>query len=123
MSQKLHVDGFKWVKNTCQINRVHKDYNEDSNEGYIFEIDVEYFERLHEFHSNSPFSTKRMKIGKVEKLVAKGHDAWRFVVHKRKLKQALNHGLILETVHRIIKFNQTIHWYDTKNHFEKKNSS
>ena len=28
------------------------------------------------------------------------------VVHIRTLKQALNHGLILEKVHRVIQFNQ-----------------
>ena len=28
------------------------------------------------------------------------------VVHIRALKQALNHGLILKRVHRVIKFNQ-----------------
>ena len=30
----------------------------------------------------------------------------KYVVHIRALKQALNHGLILKKVHRIIKFNQ-----------------
>ena len=29
-----------------------------------------------------------------------------YVVHKRALKQALNHGLILKKVHRVIQFNQ-----------------
>ena len=29
-----------------------------------------------------------------------------YVIHKRNLKQALNHGLVLKKVHRAIKFNQ-----------------
>ena len=29
-----------------------------------------------------------------------------YVVHIRSLKQALNHGLILQKVHRVIQFNQ-----------------
>ena len=29
-----------------------------------------------------------------------------YVIHIRNLKQALNHGLVLEKVHRVIKFNQ-----------------
>ena len=29
-----------------------------------------------------------------------------YVIHMRNLKQALNHGLVLTKVHRMIKFNQ-----------------
>ena len=47
-----------------------------------------------------------MKIEKVEKLVAKLHDKDEYVLHIANLKQALNHGLVLKTVHRIIKSNQ-----------------
>ena len=34
------------------------------------------------------------------------HDKTDYVIHIRNLKQILNHGLILKTVHRVIKFNQ-----------------
>ena len=37
-----------------------------------------------------------MKIEKVEKLVANLHDKTEYVIHIRNLKQALNHGLVLE---------------------------
>ena len=47
-----------------------------------------------------------MKIEKVEKLVANLHDKEEYVIHIRNLKQALNYGLVLERVHRIIKFNE-----------------
>ena len=30
------------------------------------------------------------------------------VIHKRNVKQALNHGLLLKTLHRVIRFNQEI---------------
>ena len=30
----------------------------------------------------------------------------KYVIHIRALKQALNHGLILKNVHRVIEFNQ-----------------
>ena len=45
-----------------------------------------------------------MKIEKVEKLVANLHDKTEYVIHIRNLKQALNHGLVLKKVHRVIKF-------------------
>ena len=49
-----------------------------------------------------------MKIEKVEKLVANLHDKTEYVIHIRNLKQALNHGLVLKKVHRMIKFNQML---------------
>ena len=49
-----------------------------------------------------------MKIEKVEKLVTNLHDKAEYVFHIRNLKQALNHGLILKKVHRVIKFNQKV---------------
>ena len=49
-----------------------------------------------------------MKIEKVEKLVANLHDKTEYVIHIRNLKQALNHGLVLEKVHRVIKFNENV---------------
>ena len=47
-----------------------------------------------------------MKTQKFEKLVANLHDKSEYVIHKRNVKQALNHRLVLKTVHRFIKFNQ-----------------
>ena len=53
-----------------------------------------------------PFLPERMKIEKVEKLVANLHDKTEYVIHIRNLKQAFNHGLVLKRVHRVIEFNQ-----------------
>ena len=47
-----------------------------------------------------------MKAEKVKKLVTNLHDKTEYVIHIRNLKQALNHGLALKEVHRMIKFNQ-----------------
>ena len=47
-----------------------------------------------------------MKINKCNKLVCNFYNKNNYVVHIRSLKQALNHGLILKNVHRVIKFNQ-----------------
>ena len=48
----------------------------------------------------------RMKIEKVKKLVANLHDKIKNFVHRRNLKQTLNHGLVSKKVHRVIKFTQ-----------------
>ena len=42
----------------------------------------------------------------VKKLVCNLHNKKKYVVHIKSLKQALNYGLKLKRVHRIIKFNQ-----------------
>ena len=47
-----------------------------------------------------------MQFKKVKKLVTNLHDKTEYVIHIRNLKQALNHGLILKKVNRVIKFNQ-----------------
>ena len=51
-------------------------------------------------HNDLPFLPERMKIDKCNKLVCN-----LYVLHIRSLKQALNHGLILKKVHRVIQFN------------------
>ena len=47
-----------------------------------------------------------MKLRKVKKLVTNLLDKTEYLIHIRNLKQALNHGLILKKVHKVIKFNQ-----------------
>ena len=83
-----------------------KNYNGESNEGYFIEVDVQYPQKLHEFYNKLPFLPERTKIEKVEKLVANLHDKTEYFIHIRSLNQALNRGLTLKKVTRVIKFNQ-----------------
>ena len=57
-------------------------------------------------HSDLPILPDRKKIGKTEKLVCGIEDKGKYVIHVNALKQALNHGLRLINVHRVIQFNQ-----------------
>ena len=57
-------------------------------------------------HNNLPFLPERIKIDKCSKLVCNLYDKKIYVAHIRSLKQALNHGLTLKKVHRVIQFNQ-----------------
>ena len=67
MSQKLSVDNIEWTKDTSQFNEDSiKKYNKVSNEGYFLEVDVQYFEKLHDLHNDLSFLPERMKIEKVE---------------------------------------------------------
>ena len=107
ISQKLPVNGFKWINDVTEIDeKFIKNYNEDSDKGYILEVDVKYPRKLHDLHSDLPFLSKRMKIDKCKKLVCNLRNKKKYIVHIRSLKQALNPGLKLKKVHRIIEFNQ-----------------
>ena len=47
-----------------------------------------------------------MKLDKCKKLVCNLQNKKRYLVHIKSLKQALNHGLKLKKINRIIEFNQ-----------------
>ena len=83
-----------------------KTYNESSDKGYTFEVDVEYPKNIHKLHSDLPFLPERMKINEDSKLVFNVRDKENYVIHILALKQALNHGLKLTKVHRVIEFRQ-----------------
>ena len=80
MSQKLPIDGFKWIDTSLIDKKINKfiglikNYDEDSNKGYILEVDVEYPKKLHDLHSDLPFLPERMKINKCCKLVRNLYD-------------------------------------------------
>ena len=61
---------------------------------------------MHEHHYDLPFLPEKVKVEKVEKLVANFCDKTDYVMHVRNLKQALNHGLVLKRLPRIVKFKQ-----------------
>ena len=115
MSKKLPVNGFKWTdtsetsalaRNNIINEEFIKNYNENDKKGYIFEVDIKYPKKLHDLHSDLPFLPERMEINKCKKLVCNLYNKKKYVVHINSLKQALNHGLNLKKIHRIIEFNQ-----------------
>ena len=108
MINKLPTHGFKWV------NKV-EDFTADfiaklvkkDKKGYFLEVDVDYPKELHKKHNELPFLPEKMKIHKVEKLVPNLKDKNKYVVHIKALHQALQHGLVLKKVHRVIQFEQS----------------
>ena len=107
MIRMLPIDGFKWVNDLSIFTEDFiKNYDENSEKGYTLEVDVEYRKYFHELHSDLPFLPERMKINKCSELVCNVQDKENYVVHISALKQALNHGLKLTKVHRVIEFRQ-----------------
>ena len=94
-------------KNTLKFNEEFiKNCDKDSDKGYILEVDAEYPEKSHDFHSDLPFLAETLKINKCHNLICNCYDKNNYVVHIRPLKQAINHGLILKIVRQVIQFNQ-----------------
>ena len=115
MSKKLPVNGFKWLDTSetsalaCsdKINEDFiKNYDENNDKGYILEVDVKYLEILHKLHSDLPFLSERMEVNKCKKLVCNLFKKKKYVAHINALKQALNNGLKLKNIHRVIEFNK-----------------
>ena len=97
MSQKLSVDGFKWVEDLSQFKKDFiKNDDENNDTGYFLEVDVEYPKNLFNLHSDLPFLPERKKIEKFKKLVCNIHNKENCVLHIRALKHASNHRLILK---------------------------
>ena len=107
MTEKLPLRGIRWMDD---ISRMDEDfvrgYDKNDIKGYILEVDVDYPNELQNLHSDLPFLPERMVINNTKKLVCNLHDEKNFVVHINVLKQALDHGLKLTKVHRVIEFDQ-----------------
>ena len=107
MSKTLPMKGFKWLDNIERLDEEFiKEYNEINDKGYVIEADVDYPQELHDLHSDMPFLSERMIINKTKKLVCNLHNKKSYVAHINILKRALNHGLKLKKVHRVIEFEQ-----------------
>ena len=91
------MTNFKWVKDIIKFHESFiKSYNEEKDTGYFLAVDAQYPEKLHDLHNDLPFLPERMKIEKVEKRVANLNDENEYVIHIRKFKEALKHGLVLK---------------------------
>ena len=84
MSQKLPVNGFKWVK-TNKLSKFNEDfiknYDENSNRGYFLEVDFDFPKELFNLHKDLPFLPEKKKLKKKKK----------FLQHRRQEKMCYSH--------------------------------
>ena len=115
MSKPLPTGEFKWVDienlkgGARELKRTTDMMVRNSNHcyGYVLEVDVKYPKELHDHHNDLPFMCEKIRVSGVEKLVPNLHDKKKYVIHVKALKQALDHGLVLEKIHRVIQFKQS----------------
>ena len=104
MSQKLPTHGFKCidVDKSKVLKLLEK---KDTNQGYIFEVDLDYPDTLWDSHNDYPLAPDKLESN--DKLVCSFLPKTNYVVHYKKLKQYLQEGMILKKVHQGIKFYQS----------------
>ena len=126
MSQYLSYIGFKWL-NQKEIDKFDVNLiSENSFDGYILEVDLQYPDELHELHNDYPLAPEKIeinydmlskycsniankydiKIGGVNKLVPNLGNRRKYVLHFKNIQQYLSLGMKLTKVHRILKFKQ-----------------
>ena len=76
MSEPLPVIGIDMIEDLSKIDEHFiKNYDKDSDKGYILEVDVKYLKNLHDLHSDLAFLLpERMKIDKCNMLVCNLYD-------------------------------------------------
>ena len=99
MSRSLPTHDFKWMEEDEKNNWKHY--------SCILEVDLEYPKSLHDLHNDYPLAPEQIVVNKVKKLIPNLGDKKKYVIHYENLKQYLNLGLKLVSVHRGIKFEES----------------
>lgn len=121
MSQRLPLGDYQWLSTSTieqNFNTSDQQKNvsailnleDDSEKGYIFEVDLHYPPELHDKHNDFPFCPEKRTIPgitKSEKLMLTFFDKDKYIVHYQMLKLALQHGVELKKVHRVMQFSQS----------------
>lgn len=109
MRQYLPEKDFVWLS-PDECNEIDiLSLTETSPVGYIFEVDLEYPEKLHSLHNELPFCPENFipPNSKWSKLIPNLNNKSKYIIHYLYLKQCLKHGLKLTKIHRAVKFTQS----------------
>ncbi|XP_050062931.1 uncharacterized protein LOC126552279 [Aphis gossypii] len=105
MLTELPFKDFEWVDDlNIDVTKI----ADDSEVGYILEVDVDYPKNLHKTHNDFPFLplNECPPNSNVKKLLTTLLPKKNYIVHYKNLKQAISHGLKLVKIHRAIRFSQ-----------------
>ena len=109
MSQPLPTGRFHWVEfdESKDLKTIIDELFKRKDHGYLLQVDVAYPRELHDYHNDPLFMCAKMKLNGVEKLVPNLYYKKKYIIHIKALKQAIDHGLVLEKIHRAIEFKQS----------------
>jgi len=126
MMQCLPTGNYKFIDGNQFNQDIIMNIPKDNNEGYIFEVDLEYDKDLHDDHNDYPLAPESFEItyditsNKYQslrnitkskhqtstKLIPNLKDKTKYVVHYRNLQLYLSLGLKLKKIHRVLSFTQ-----------------
>ena len=127
MSQSMPYKGFKWIDPDKFKLRSYKDLCSNTLEkGYIVECDIKYPTKLHDLHNEYPYCPEQVNVKSemlsdysrkiaiqhnikdyaFTKLIPNLNDKKKYIIHERNLRQAVDAGLIITKIHRVLKFKQ-----------------
>lgn len=114
MTQPLPISDYSWISTDFYENIEEFESNvlkipDDAEYGFMFEIDIEYPQNLHDLHNDYPFCSEHLNVGNSsqKKLVLTLHDKKNYVIHYRMLKAVIKHGLKVKKIHKILRFKQS----------------
>jgi hypothetical protein len=107
LSSKLPLKNFEWLSDE-ELNQINiLNLYDDDKIGYIFEVNLNYPDSLHDTHNDFRFCpTLCVMEDGVTRLVLTLEKKMNYVIHYRMLKNCLKHGLLLEKIVRGFKFVQ-----------------
>jgi len=132
MCQPLPTYDFAWLSEEEMTDFDVQEVPDDSEDGYILEVDLEYPEQLHDQHSDYPLAPEKTKVthemlspycrqlsedlnlgsASMQKLVPNLNAKSHYIVHYRNLKLYLSLGMRLTKIHRVLTFAQST-WLKT----------
>lgn len=108
MTKKYPISDFKFLSSREIMYFNVMNISDESDFGYILEVDLLYPDHLHDLHHDLPFAAEKFVPpgGKSAKLIASLYDKFNYVIHYVHLKECVKHGLVLTKIHRILSFRQ-----------------
>lgn len=128
MSRPLPYAEFRWLERNEIESLDVRNISDDSDKGYILEVDLRYPERLHDSHSDYALAPERKRVNSdilypfsqrlserlfksprpssVEKLLTTLYYKTHYVLHIQNFKLYRDLGLELTAIHRVLCFKQ-----------------
>ena len=125
LTEYLPYNEFEWLKNVDEFDVM--PITKKSPIGYFLEVDLKYFDGLHELHNDYPLAPEKLgvlsdissnyctkiadkyeiKVGDIKKLIPNLANKTNYVVHYRSLHLYLSLGMKLTKIHRVLEFKQS----------------